>query len=77
MGTSLEQVQQIRQPWVPPRAARLLDQVRERVSYLRYTRTEQELLGHSDASTPMIYSHVVKVAAGGTVSPLDAMAFEK
>nr|QZL14096.1 integron integrase [uncultured bacterium] len=36
-------------------------------------RTVQELHGHSDVSTTMIYMHVLKVAAGGTSSPLDAL----
>jgi integrase len=36
-------------------------------------RTVQELLGHGDVSTTMAYTLVLKVAAGGAKSPLDAL----
>jgi integrase len=36
-------------------------------------RTVQELLGHSDVGTTMMYTRVLKVAAGGTASRLDQL----
>jgi integrase len=40
---------------------------------IRLTRTFQELLGHDDVSTTMIYVHVLDRGGGGVYSPADRL----
>ena len=63
----------------PPKPPRLLEQVRGAIRRkhfsLRtehtYIRTVQELLGHKEVTTTMIYTHVLNKGARGVRSPLD------
>lgn len=55
---------------IPP--PKLLDQVRNRTRLKHYDiRTVQELLGHKDVQTAMIYNHVLNRGGRGVGSPLE------
>lgn len=53
------------------KSMRLLDQVRERIRYMQYSLSTEKVYLYWVRF--LNYTHVLKAAAGGTTSPLDAL----
>jgi integrase len=58
----------------PSAQPKLLDRLREALRSRHYScHTIQELLGHKDVSTTMIYTHGLRKGGHGVRSPLDGL----